>query len=183
MAVRPRGAVGVTAVNKILVSGCLNGPPIRFDATNVRFASEIWERWLADGRIVAFCPELGAGFAVPRAPAEIVDGTAADVIAGNARVLEDNGTDVTDMFVTGARLALARARDEGCVAAVLTDGSPTCGSTYTFDGTFEGGTVPGMGVAAQVLRDAGIRVFPESRLADADSYLRSLGELRDGRGR
>lgn len=161
-------------VHKVLVSGCLNGPPIRFDASNVSLTSEIWDRWVAEGRVVSFCPELGAGFPVPRPPAEIVDGTAGDVLAGAAKVLEDDGTDVSELFVTGARLALQRARDEGCVIAVMTDGSPTCGSTYTFDGTFSGGTVRGRGVAAQILLDNGIRVFPESELEQADAYLRSL---------
>ncbi len=118
---------GVMTVHKVLVSGCLNGPPIRFDASNVSLTSEIWDRWVAEGRVVSFCPELGAGFPVPRPPAEIVDGTAGDVLAGAAQVLEDDGTDVSELFVTGARLALQRARDEGCVIAVMTDGSPTCG--------------------------------------------------------
>ena len=170
----PCTSVGVIAVKKVLVSGCLNGPPIRYNRTNVSVESEIWDRWQAEGRLVSFCPELGAGFAVPRAPAEIVGATASDVLEGRGEVHEDNGTDVTEMFVKGARLALERAFAEGCVIAVLTDGSPTCGSTYTYDGTFSGGTVPDMGVAARLLDDNGVRVFAESQLDEADRYLRSL---------
>lgn len=49
-------------MHKILVSGCLNGRPIRFNSTNVSVASEIWDRWESEGRLVAFCPELAAGF-------------------------------------------------------------------------------------------------------------------------
>jgi len=55
----------------------------------------------------------------------------------------------------------------------LTDGSPSCGTTYTYDGTFKGGTVPGMGVAAQLLHDRGIAVFPEDQIEQADQFLRS----------
>ncbi len=161
-------------MGKILVSGCLNGRPIRFNSTNVSVESEIWDRWESEGRLVAFCPELAAGFPVPRPPAEIVGSTASVVLQGVGRVEEDNGTDVTDMFVDGANLAVERAKAEGCVMAVLTDGSPSCGTTYTYDGTFRGGTVEGMGVTAQLLQDQGLRVFPEDQLEEADRYLRGL---------
>ena len=85
-------------------------------------------------------------------------------------------TDVTDLFVAGAKLAVQRALADGCVMAVLTDGSPSCGTTYNYDGTFTGGTVAGMGVTAQQLSDQGLRVFPEDQLGEADRYLRSLEE-------
>ena len=113
---------------------------------------------------------------MPRAPAEIVGSTASVVLQGRGRVEEDNGTDVTEMFVDGAMLAAQRAMAEGCVMAVLTDGSPSCGTTYIYDGSFTGGTVDGMGVTAQLLADQGLRVFPEDQIAEADRYLRSLGE-------
>ena len=68
-------------MKKILVSGCLNGRPIRFNETNVEVASTIWDRWEAEGRLVSFCPELAAGFPVPRPPAEIVDATATVILS------------------------------------------------------------------------------------------------------
>lgn len=160
-------------MRKILVSGCLNGRPIRFNETNVEIESAIWDRWQADGRLVSFCPELAAGFPVPRAPAEIVGATASVVLQRRGVVLEDNGTDVTEMFIAGAELAVQRAEAAGCVAAVLTDGSPSCGATYVCDGGFAGGTKAGMGVTAQLLRDRGIAVFAETQIEQADRYLRS----------
>lgn len=159
---------------KVLVSGCLNGPRIRFNETNVELVSPVWERWRAEGRLVSLCPELAAGFSVPRAPAEIVDSTAELVLRGEGRVMEDNGTEVTDMFVAGARLAVELATEEGCAIAVLTDGSPSCGSSYVYDGSFEGGTVPGRGVVAQLLADRGVTVFSEHQLHEADRFLRQL---------
>ncbi len=163
-------------MHKVLASGCLNGRPIRYNSTNVSVESEIWDRWDSEGRLVAFCPELAAGMPIPRAPAEIVGSTASVVLRGQGRVKEDNGTDVTDLFVEGAKLAAQRAMAEGCVMAVLTDGSPSCGTSYIYDGTFAGGTVDGMGVTAQLLHDQGLRVFPEGQLDEADRYLRSLDE-------
>ena len=171
----PGGKGTGRTVDKILVSGCLNGRPIRFNGTSVSVTSEIWDRWEKEQRLVPFCPELAAGFSVPRAPAEIVGSTASAVVLGEGRVAEDNGTDVTDLFVEGARSAADRAIAEGCVMAVLTDGSPSCGTTYTYDGTFSGGTVAGRGVTAQVLVDHGVRVFAEHQIEEADRYLRSGG--------
>lgn len=159
-------------VSKILVSGCLNGPPIRFNQTSVEVRSPIWTRWVSEGRLVPFCAELAAGFRVPRRPAETVGGDGRAVLSGQATVLEDTGRDVTELFTKGAELAVAHAVERGCVAAVLTDGSPSCGSTYVYDGSFGGGTTPGTGVVAQLLIDNGIRVFSEDQLEQADLFLR-----------
>lgn len=161
---------------RILVSGCMNGRPIRFNETGVDFESDIWDRWDEEGRLVHFCPELAAGFGVPRPPAETVGGDGAAVLRGEAVVREDNGSDVTDLFVRGAELALRTARAQGCVMAILTDGSPTCGSSYVYDGSFEGGTVPGMGVAAAMLAANGIAVFSEHQIEEADRYLRGIDD-------
>ena len=159
------------SLKKVLVSGCLNGPPIRYNATNVEVRSPIWTQWVAESRLVPFCGEIAAGFQVPRPPAEFA-GDASSVLAGRGVVVEDIGTDVTTRFVRGARLAVAKAKDEGCVVAVLTDGSPSCGSTFVYDGTFSGDTHPGRGVVAQLLEDHGIPVFAETQLDLADEALR-----------
>ena len=163
-----------SGVARVLVSGCLNGPAIRFNATNVVVESPIWDRWAAEGRLVAFCAELAAGFSIPRPPAEIIGGDGTSVICGIGSVAEDNGTDVTEQFMRGAQLAVAHAVANGCVAAVLTDGSPSCGSTYIYDGSFDGGTKDGTGVVAQLLIENGISVFPESQLEQADRFVRHV---------
>jgi uncharacterized protein YbbK (DUF523 family) len=165
---------GDLGVKKILVSGCLNGRPIRFNSTSVDVESEIWDRWVSEGRLVSFCPEIAVGFPTPRPPAESVGGDGSAVLAGEAKVLEDNGNDVTELFVRGAELAAARAVAQGCVAAVLTDGSPSCGTTYVYDGSFGGGTTEGMGVTAQLLQDRGIAVFSEDQIELADEHVRSV---------
>ena len=167
-------------MKKVLVSGCLNGRPIRFNETNVEVESAIWDRWQSEGRLVSFCPELAAGFGVPRPPAEIVRTSASLVLQRQGAVREDNGNDVTEMFITGAELAVERALSAGCVAAVLTDGSPSCGTTYVYDGGFAGGTTLGMGVTAQLLTDRGVAVFAETQIEQADAYLRSEPETADG---
>jgi uncharacterized protein YbbK (DUF523 family) len=44
---------------------------------------------------------------------------------------------------------------------LFTDGSPTCGSQFIYDGTFSGQRKPGAGVAAALLREHGITVFSD----------------------
>ena len=163
-----------TGIGKILVSGCLGGAKIRFDSSGVDMNHPIWERWLEEGRLFHFCPEIAAGFGIPRPAAEIRGGTAADVVAGRAQVFEDTGNDVTSLFLKGAEMAVEVAREQGVVAAVLTDGSPSCGSTFQFSGNFDGETIPGRGVVTELLVRAGIKVFPHTELEAADRYIRKL---------
>jgi uncharacterized protein YbbK (DUF523 family) len=61
------------------------------------------------------------------------------VLDGVARVIEAGGKDVTPLFVAGAPAALELARAYCIRIAVLTDGSPSCGTSYLCDGTFGGG--------------------------------------------
>jgi uncharacterized protein YbbK (DUF523 family) len=166
----------VRSSGKVLVSGCLNGPAIRFNQTNVEVESPVWDRWAAEGRLVPFCAELSAGFVVPRPPAEILGGDGTAVLCGDGVVVEDTGSDVTDLFMIGAQNTVDHALEQGCVAAVLTDGSPSCGSTYIYDGSFAGGTKKGTGVVAQLLIDNGIQVFAEDQLDQADQFIRQHTE-------
>jgi uncharacterized protein YbbK (DUF523 family) len=54
------------------------------------------------------------GFPTPRPPAEIVSGFNGSVtLAGPARVFEDTGREVTDLYVRAARIALDLALAEG----------------------------------------------------------------------
>ncbi len=134
----------------------------------------IWTKWEAEGRLFPICPELLAGFCVPRPAAEIVDGSASDVIEGTARVIEDTGSDVTELILNGARLTVEAARSSGVAIAVLTNGSPSCGSTYIGSGHFDGKTISGNGAVAQMLINAGIEVFAHTNLEAADAFLAYL---------
>jgi hypothetical protein len=90
-------------MERILVSACLLGQPVRFDGTGRRSDDALFERWRREGRLVPFCPEVRGGLPVPRPPAEISGGSGADVLDGRAAILTPDGTDVTRHFVLGAR--------------------------------------------------------------------------------
>lgn len=148
---------------KVLVSACLMGSRVRYDGRDKLLASALLARWAEEGRLVTFCPEVAAGLAVPRAPAEI---------QADGRVVDADGADVTAAFEDGARQALALARAEGCRFALLTDGSPSCGSSFVYDGSFSGTRASGMGVTAALLERHGVRVFAPERIAELSSLLR-----------
>ena len=159
----------------VIVSSCLLGRPVRYDGGGTACGHPIVARWLIEGRVVAVCPEVAGGLPTPRPPAEIeaAKGGHAVLLRG-ARVVDATGHDVTPAFVRGAQHALAVARSAGARIAVLKEGSPSCGSGYTYDGSFSGGRAPLAGVTAAALRNGGIRVFSEAQLEEAAAYLERL---------
>jgi uncharacterized protein YbbK (DUF523 family) len=158
-------------MERILVSACLLGRPVRYDGTGRRSDDTLFNQWRDEGRLVPFCPEVGGGLPVPRPPAEIVGGLGGDVLDGRARVLTRDGTDVTPHFVAGARQALERARAYDVRLAILKESSPSCGSLQVFDGTFAGRRIPGEGVTTALLERHGISVFTEDAIEAAAARL------------
>lgn len=150
---------------RILVSACLLGQPVRYDGRGAACGHALLARWRAEGRLLTLCPESAGGLPTPRPPAEIQgQGGGAAVLRERARVLDAGGSDVSAAFRAGAAQALALARAHGLRLALLKENSPSCGSTWIYDGGFVGRLQPGQGVTAALLREAGIEVFGESQL-------------------
>ena len=159
---------------RVLVSSCLLGKPIRYNGSDAPSDKTILSQWQSEGRLVHFCPEIAVGFPIPRPPAETVGGDGKMVLSGYAKVLEDTGADVTEMYVEGARKEVEFAQLHNVKVAILTDGSPSCGSTYVYDGNFTGKTIPGRGVTAELLEQNGISVFNEDQIEEALEHLENL---------
>lgn len=158
---------------KILVSACLVGEPVRYDGKVIQLSGEILEIWKQEGRIISVCPEVLGGLPVPRISAEIVGGQGEDVLAGQAKVIDKSGRDVTSFFLAGAQKALDLALKNMVSFAVLNDRSPSCGSTSIYNGQFDGTLIAGMGVITCLLRQYGIPVFGHHQFEQAHEYLRS----------
>lgn len=92
-------------------------------------------------------------------------------MSGQARIIENTGRDVTPHYQLAAWLALRAAQEAGCTAALLTDGSPTCGSQFIYNGSFSNQRKSGMGVAASLLCEHGIAVFSEAQFAELVSWI------------
>lgn len=151
--------------SKILISACLMGFNVRYNASHKAQLKETLARLHNENRLVIHCPELAAGLPTPRPPAEIVGGNGNDVLQETAIVRERTGNDATAHYQLAAWLALRAAREAGCDVALLTDGSPTCGSQTIYDGTFNGQRHTGMGVTAALLQQHGITVFSDQQVA------------------
>ncbi len=159
---------------RVLVSACLIGERVRYDGKKMPCNSSILKKWKDDGLIVPFCPEVAGNLPVPRPSAEIIAGTGIEVLKESAKVFNINGQDITDSFIRGAREALRIVKEMQIKMAVLKDGSPSCGKTRIYDGSFSGLKRPGKGVTTALLEKNGISVFSEKEIKKAAAYLEKL---------
>jgi len=165
-------------MQKVLISSCLLGNPVRYNGLDAKLHSDILDRWIGEGRVVPVCPELAAGFSVPREAAEIRGGSGIDVLNNASQIVTQSGNLLTRQFVFGARQALETARQHHIKIAVLTDGSPSCGSTYVYDGSFSGIRLWGSkGVTTALLSTEGLEVFSQFQLFEADRRLLELDRV------
>ena len=134
-------------MTKILVSGCLLGENCKYNGGN-NYNPRIVE-FLKDKEVISICPEMMAGMGCPRNPIEIVDGVLTDC----------HGKNVDALIRKSVMEIMERIRDEEIQCAVLQSRSPTCGVNQVYDGTFSGKLIPGSGVFAKSLMDAGYRVI------------------------
>ena len=162
-------------MEKILVSACLVGERVRYNGIVKSFESHVLESWNRRGyNMVAICPEVAGGLPVPRPSSEISNGDGNQVLKGHKKVININGEEVTSYFLEGAQKTLELAGLLGIRLAILKEGSPSCGSSYIYDGSFSEIKKPGKGVATALLEENGIRVFSEREILKADNYLKTL---------
>lgn len=134
-------------MTKILVSGCLLGENCKYNGGN-NYNPRVVE-FLKDKEVISICPEMMAGMGCPRNPIEIVDGVLTDC----------HGKNVDALIRKSVMEIMERIRDEEIQCAVLQSRSPTCGVNQVYDGTFSGKLIPGSGVFAKSLMDAGYLVI------------------------
>lgn len=147
---------------KILVSACLLGVGCRYDGASK--PNEKILAWLDRFEWIPVCPEILGGLPTPRIPAERrEDG-----------VFTQDGREVTEQYLRGARETLRLAELYGAKVAVLKARSPSCGRDEIYDGTFSRTLVPGQGIAAELLTRAGLTVFTEEDFDPANFCAENL---------
>lgn len=132
---------------RILVSACLLGENCKYNGGN-NYSQAVAD-FVAGHQVIPACPEMEAGMGCPRIPIEIVDGV----------LMDREGNCVDAQMRRAIAQRLESLRPEGIDCAVLKSRSPTCGVHQVYDGTFSGKVVPGSGVLAQALKDAGYIVL------------------------
>ncbi len=158
-------------MSRLLVSACLLGNPVRYDGQAKTIGHAGLEALVAAGRVIAFCPEVSGGLPTPRPAAEIVGGDGVAVLNATASVRTADGIDVSRHFVVGAENALAQCLEHEIRVAILTEKSPSCGSSRIYDGSHQRKTITGAGVTAALLQRHGIDVFSQHQI---DAALRRL---------
>ena len=138
---------------KILVSACLLGENCKYNGGN-NFAPAVVE-FLKGREVLALCPEMMAGMGCPRTPIEIVDGV----------LMDRDGNNVDEAMRNAVEQAMEVILKENIQCAILQSRSPTCGVNQVYDGTFSGKLIPGSGIFAQALKDAGYPVL------DAEDFI------------
>ena len=134
-------------MTKVLVSGCLLGENCKYNGGN-NYNPRVVE-FLKGKEVISICPEIMAGMGCPRNPIEIVDGVLTDC----------HGKNVDSLIRKSVMEIMERIRDEEIQCAILQSRSPTCGVKQVYDGTFSGKLIPGSGVFAKSLMDAGYLVI------------------------
>lgn len=147
---------------KILISACLLGQRVRYDAKTKKLQHILLEKWIKQGLVLPTCPEVLGGLPTPRPAAEIM-------INGNIETAQ--GENVSDAFQDGAQKALSLALKHGIKIAILTERSPSCGSAEIYDGSFSRKVIDGQGVTTKLLRENGILVFNQFQLQTVEDLL------------
>lgn len=134
-------------MGKILVSACLLGRNCKYNGGN-NYCARVAE-FVKNKEIIEVCPEVQSGMGIPRTPIEIVDGV----------LMDRNGNNVDAQLRAAVAQAMEALQGERILCAVLQSRSPTCGVNQVYDGSFSGKLIPGSGVFAQALKEAGYKVI------------------------
>ena len=137
----------------ILVSACLLGVCCRWDGGTNGPHPDV-EALMKEHNLIPICPEIMGGLPTPRQPSE----RRGELVA--TRDYEN----VTAEFERGAEEALKLCHLYRCRYAILKERSPSCGTGWIYDGTFQGRLVHGYGVTAALLASYGVTVLGESEV-------------------
>jgi len=152
---------------KILISACLLGERVRYDGNTLRVSDQKLQNWIDKGWVASVCPEVDVGMSIPRVAAEILNGDGSKVLQGKATVITKSGENVTGLFIKGATIALDLCLKYGIKVAVLSESSPSCGSSKVYDGKFTATKISGVGVTTALLKNNGVQVFNQFDLNKA----------------
>lgn len=111
--------------------------------------------------LIPVCPEVFGGLPVPRTDAQ----------RRGSSVVTRDGRDVTGQYSAGAEEAVRLALEHRVVCAIMKEKSPSCGSSMIYDGSFSGKLIEGEGLASELLRKAGVRVFSENQLDEVEKLI------------
>jgi uncharacterized protein YbbK (DUF523 family) len=145
----------------IFISACLAGELTRYDGKSNKMDNDFLIKISARYNIFPFCPEIAGGLGIPRSPCEIVKKFDMENIYKRYIIKDKKNNDFSEAFIKGALLSLEYTKKRDIRFAILKDGSPSCGVSYIYDGSFSGRKIEEKGVAAYLFEKNGILCFNE----------------------
>ncbi|MBQ2658340.1 MAG: DUF523 domain-containing protein [Erysipelotrichaceae bacterium] len=137
---------------KIGISACLAGDKVRYDGTDKENKELL--RILKGHELIKICPEMAAGFPVPRESLEI----------RNDKIYSASNKDITGKLNKGALKCLEMIQN--CDFVVLKEKSPSCGVCQIYDGSFTGKLINGHGLFTQLCMENHIPVYSENDIEE-----------------
>ena len=141
-------------MQNVLISACLLGVDCKYNGSNNKLDDEIIHSLKEKYNLIPVCPEIMGGMPTPRNPVEITDG----------KVFDNDGVEFTKEFEKGSEEVVKLAKLYDATIAILKENSPSCGSNYIYDGTFNHQKIKGMGIAAHKLSKENIKLFSEENV-------------------
>jgi len=160
-----------------LISACLCGVNCKYSGENN--LNEDCINLLEQDQAILICPEQLGGLTTPRDPAEIIGNAKSIINEGIGKIITNKGEDVTAAFLRGGKETFKIAKSSGIIAAILKEGSPSCGCNYVYDGTFSGEKIKGEGITCVMLKDAGIEVISDEEYSKKIRESKTLIFLSD----
>ena len=151
---------------KVLISACLLGDNVKYSGGNNLTPELVTLLEKYNVKIVKICPEYFAGLPIPRVPSEISED----------KVFSKDGRDITEEFLSGAEKTFKIAKENQIDFAILKERSPSCGSSYIYDGSFSGKVIQGQGLTVRKLNEENIVIFSEENLEEIEKYLQVLNK-------
>lgn len=132
---------------KIGISACLLGDRVRYDGKDKRNDELIG--LLKGHEIIRICPEVSAGFPIPRNPIEILNG----------KVIDAQHNDLTEELHEASMRCFEMIED--CDFLILKSRSPSCGYGQIYDGTFSGYLITGNGIFTRICLENNMTIYTE----------------------
>ncbi len=155
----------ITERPRVGVSACVFDCPVRYNGKRFDEVAKLG-RERTDFSFTPVCPECMAGFGVPREPIHLT-GTGEQVLAGEAKVKDRHGRDVTADLIAGSRACVEALERAGVRAVILKESSPSCGLAKARVGMRRRESALGSGVFAAMLKETGWFLIPSTAFDSA----------------
>lgn len=147
---------------KIGISACMYNCHYRYNAKG-------WDQLSFLGRDRAsyvwypVCPEVNAGFGVPREAIKITGASGTEVWQGKAKIMSSSGKDLSQRLMQSCEQIMKQLKDAGVNVFIYMEGSPSCGVYRTTLKNKRLGKPPG--VFGDMLLREGLFLIPAQDLS------------------